>query len=112
MTAPSYIVFVDESGDHSLESINPEWPLFVLCFSIIPVSRYIDAVTPAVRRLKFDTFGHDQVVLHEHDIRKRSGAFAQMDQHARVAFEAYRDLLRELLDAIRSAAAAAQSDPQ
>lgn len=32
--------------------------------------------------------------------------------HARAAFEAYRDLLRELLDAIRSAAAAAQSDPQ
>lgn len=86
MTAPSYIVFVDESGDHSLESINPEWPLFVLCFSIIPVNRYIDAVTPAVRRLKFDTFGHDQVVLHEHDIRKRSGAFARMDQQAREAF--------------------------
>ena len=32
--------------------------------------------------------------------------------HARAAFEAYRDLLRELLAAIRSAAAAAQSDLQ
>ena len=32
--------------------------------------------------------------------------------HARAAFETYRDLLRELLAAIRSAAAAAQSDSQ
>lgn len=32
--------------------------------------------------------------------------------HARAAFEACRDWLRELLDAIRSAVAAAQSDPQ
>ncbi|MHB1618074.1 MAG: hypothetical protein ACYCUX_12550 [Metallibacterium sp.] len=35
-----------------------------------------------------------------------------MERHARAAFEAYWDLLRELLAAIRSAAAAAQSDPQ
>ena len=25
-----YIVFVDESGDHSLESLNPDYPIFVM----------------------------------------------------------------------------------
>ena len=27
-----HIVFVDESGDHSLTSINPDYPVFVLAF--------------------------------------------------------------------------------
>lgn len=29
-----YIVYVDESGDHSLESINLRYPLFVLAFGL------------------------------------------------------------------------------
>ncbi len=84
--ASEYIVFVDESGDHSLVSINPEWPLFVLSFCIFPVQSYIETVTPAIRRLKFAAFGHDLVVLHEHDIRKRKGAFARLGEEAREAF--------------------------
>ena len=88
MSAPrsDYIVFVDESGDHSLEAINPEWPLFVLSFCIFPVAGYVGHVTPEIRRLKFETFGHDMVILHEHDIRKKKGAFAQLNKEAREAF--------------------------
>ncbi len=37
-------------------------------------------------KLKFDTFGHDLVIRHEHDIRKRKGAFSQLNQPAREAF--------------------------
>jgi hypothetical protein len=81
-----YIVYVDESGDHSLESINPEWPLFVLCFCIFSVSEYVASISPAIRQLKFDTFGHDLVVLHEHDIRKKKGAFSRLNEEARSAF--------------------------
>lgn len=83
---PEYIVFVDESGDHSLESINPEWPVFVLCFCVFRIDEYVDRVTPAIRRLKCRTFGHDLVILHEHDIRKKKGAFSQLNQEAREAF--------------------------
>lgn len=81
-----YIVFVDESGDHSLEVINPEWPLFVLSFCIFPVEAYVNQVTPAIRGLKFETFGHDLVILHEHDIRKKKGAFARLNKEAREVF--------------------------
>lgn len=88
MSGSDYIVFVDESGDHSMESINPEWPVFVLCFCIFPVDAYVNAVTPTIRKLKFDTFGHDLVILHEHDIRKKKGAFSQLNQPAREAFMA------------------------
>lgn len=50
-----YIVYVDESGDHSLESINPEYPLFVLSFCIFRKDVYANTMTPAVRKLKFET---------------------------------------------------------
>lgn len=82
----NYIVFVDESGDHSLESINPQWPLFVLSFCIFEVETYVREVTPAIRALKFDTFGHDLVILHERDIRKKLGPFSTLGQDARESF--------------------------
>jgi hypothetical protein len=81
-----YIVYVDESGDHSLDSINPEYPLFVLSFCIFRKDVYAETMTPAVRKLKFATFGHDMVVLHEIDIRKKKGAFAKISKEPREAF--------------------------
>lgn len=80
-----YIVFVDESGDHSLDVINGEYPVFVLAFCIFHRDAYVAEMTPAVRRLKWDLFGHDLVILHEHDIRKRTGPFARLDKDRRDA---------------------------
>lgn len=82
-TVSNYVVFVDESGDHSLEFINPEYPVFVLAFCIIPVGEYVERITPAVRRLKFELFGHDMAILHEHEIRKRLGMFSQLGKTER-----------------------------
>ena len=90
-----YIVYVDESGDHSLESINPEYPLFVLSFCLFRKEVYVDQVTTAVRRLKFQTFGHDMVILHEHDLRKRLGAFSRMGKALR---EAFMSALSDIID--------------
>lgn len=81
-----FIVYVDESGDHSLESINPEYPIFVLSFCIFRKQSYAETMTPAMRKLKFSTFGHDMVVLHEIDIRKKKGAFAKLGKESRDAF--------------------------
>jgi len=63
-----YIVYVDESGDHSLTTVNPRYPLFVLSFCVFRKSVYNEQVAPALRRLKFAAFGHDMVVLHESDM--------------------------------------------
>jgi hypothetical protein len=81
-----HIVFVDESGDHGLTSINRDFPLFALAFCVFPKTAYTETVTPALRRLKFATFGHDLAVLHEHDLRKKAGAFAMMSREPREAF--------------------------
>ena len=71
-----YVVYVDESGDHSLASIDPDYPVFVLALCVFHKRHYAEKIIPAVEKLKFNYFGHDSVVLHEHDIRKQKGDFA------------------------------------
>ncbi|MGO2747678.1 DUF3800 domain-containing protein [Microbacterium sp.] len=65
-----YVVYVDESGDHSLANINSQYPVFVLSFCIFPVKDYISTVVPQLQAMKFEFFGHDMVILHEREIRK------------------------------------------
>ncbi len=86
MVPGDYIVYVDESGDHGLEAVNPDYPVFVLSFCIFRKDDYADIVVPSVIRLKFETFGHDMVVLHERDIRKKQGAFSRMSRNSRETF--------------------------
>lgn len=74
-TFDDYIVFVDESGDHSLASIDQSYPIFVLAFCLFKKKHYAEEVAPAALKFKFKYFGHDQVILHENDIRKARGVF-------------------------------------
>jgi len=74
-TFDDYIVFVDESGDHGLASIDPNYPMFVLAFCLFEKETYAEELAPAILKLKFKHFGHDQVILHERDIRKARGPF-------------------------------------
>ncbi len=71
-----FLVFVDESGDHGLESIDPSSPVFVLVFCILTKADYARHLLPALTELKFRHFGHDQIVLHEREIRKDLGDFS------------------------------------
>lgn len=70
-----YIVYVDESGDHSLQSVDDQYPIFVLAFCVFHKRHYSEAIVPALEKFKFNYFGHDQVVLHENEIRKEKGSF-------------------------------------
>lgn len=76
-----YIVYVDESGDHSLESIDPDYPVFVLAFCIFHKEEYANNITPAIQKFKFEHFGHDIVLLHERDIRKAQKEFSILLNH-------------------------------
>lgn len=71
-----YLVFVDESGDHGLDAIDAGYPMFVLAFCVMRKEDYIAQLTPAVQRFKMKHFGHDDVILHEREIRKDQGAFS------------------------------------
>lgn len=74
-TFSDYVVYADESGDHSLTSIDPEFPVFGLAFCIFDKVEYVDSIVPEIQRMKFAFWGHDSVILHESDIRKRAGWF-------------------------------------
>lgn len=71
-----YIVFVDESGSPTLKDIDPDFPLLVLAFLIVKKTDYSASLCPALQNFKFRHFGHDQVILHERDIRRDSGSFS------------------------------------
>lgn len=70
-----FIVYVDESGDHSLTSVDENYPVFVLAFCIFYKEHYRTKIVPEIQKLKFDYFGHDLAILHEREIRKELGDF-------------------------------------
>jgi len=70
-----YIVYADESGSPVLGADAGDFPVFVLNFLVVEKRFYAEKLVPRVTSLKFATFGHDQVILHERDIRRQSGAF-------------------------------------
>ena len=82
MSFSDYIVFADESGDHGLASIDPQFPVFALVFCVFEKERYCDEIAPSFRRLKFKYFGHDSAILHEREIRKQEPPFAFLRQDA------------------------------
>ncbi len=65
-----YLIFGDETGDHGLVSIDKEYPIFGLIFIIIHKEEYIQKFVPKFQELKTKYWWHDQIILHEHDIRK------------------------------------------
>lgn len=69
------VVYVDESGDHGMVTMDPKYPVFVLAFCVFNKRHYCEKVVPALQYFKFGHFGHDSVVLHESEIRKERGAF-------------------------------------
>lgn len=82
-----YIVYVDESGDHGLKTINAEYPVFVLAFCLVRKLDYLNAIVPAIQELKFRYFGHDMVILHEAEIRKSRGPFnILLNEEVRTSF--------------------------
>lgn len=88
MPFSDFIIYADESGSPVLGADADDFPVFVLVFLIVSKRHYAEHLVPKVQMLKFDAVGHDQIILHERDIRRQSGAFAflQVSQEVRTAF--------------------------
>jgi hypothetical protein len=71
----SFVAYFDESGDHGLQNIDREFPVFVLCACVFKIRNYIRQELGTFSRIKFKHFGHDAVIFHSRDIRKRVGPF-------------------------------------
>jgi hypothetical protein len=75
-----YIIYADESGDHSLQSIDSQHPIFALAFCIFKKSDYAHIVLPKMNQFKFHFWGHDLTILHSREIRKPEGDFGFLNQ--------------------------------
>lgn len=65
----NYILFIDESGDHGLKKVDPQFPVFTLCGILIKEEDY-DNIKSGLNQIK-DFFWKDKkVILHSRDIRK------------------------------------------
>ena len=73
-----FIAFIDECGDHSLEKIDRDFPLFLLASIVVERSVYIDQIIPAMGALKMQYWNHEGVNLHSREIRKALGPFSFM----------------------------------
>ena len=65
----NYYLFLDESGDHGLKNIDPDFPVFVLCGVIISDSDY-QKLRLDFNSIKQDFWGDSKVIFHSRDIRK------------------------------------------
>lgn len=81
-----FVVYVDESGDHNLVTIDKDYPVFVLAFMVFHKRYYAEKVVTAVEKFKFNHFGHDLIVLHENEIRKQKNQFVVLTNKAKREF--------------------------
>jgi len=64
-----YYLFIDESGDHGLTIIDPDFPVFLLCGILVSENEY-ENIRESINYLKTSIWGDKKVILHSRDIRK------------------------------------------
>ena len=64
-----YYLFLDESGDHGIKNIDPDFPVFVLCGIIISDKNY-QLLQKDLNSIKQNFWADYKVIFHSRDIRK------------------------------------------
>lgn len=92
------VMFLDESGDHNLTKIDPQYPMFVLGGVIVDADYAEGEMQERVNQFKRDLFGHDKIILHTADIvRARNGFEELKDDNFRKKFHSeLNDLMKSL----------------
>ena len=80
------VLFLDESGDHNLAVVDPQYPLFVLGGVIMDREYAEGQLVDALNEFKADVFGRTDIVLHTADITRNRNGFEDMQD---VAFRDY-----------------------
>ena|SRR3989338_4003832 len=72
------ILFLDESGDHNLNFLDPNYPVFVLAGCIMSQQAHDEILTPLVKTFKQRVFDSERVILHYVDYTRNQNGFEQM----------------------------------
>ena len=92
------ILFLDESGDHNMTNIDPEYPVFVLGGVIMDQAFAEGPLAQTLYEFKAETFQSSEIILHTSDIvRNRRGFEPLIDRRLRDAFLARLNELMERL---------------
>lgn len=70
----NYHFFLDESGDHGLTTLDPNFPVFVLAGCLLESSD-LTKHEEEIRQFKLQFFNSTDVILHSREIRKCEGPF-------------------------------------
>jgi hypothetical protein len=91
------VMFLDESGNHDLNRINPVYPVFALGGVIVDRAHLRNTIEPEMRDFKLRYFGRDDVILHTVEMASGRGTYGFLANPAkRSAFYAeINDLLRQ-----------------
>ena len=74
------VMFLDESGDHSLEKIDPQYPIFVLA-GVILDGAYVDAtLEEELAHFKEALFGSRGIILHTMEITRNRSGFERLKE--------------------------------
>ena len=93
------VMYLDESGNHALTRIDPDYPVFVLGGVIVERASIGAMLEPHVRQLKQRYFGREDVILHTTDIIRAKHAFRPLqDADLRMSFLAELTTLMRNLD--------------
>ena len=76
------VMFLDESGDHNLAVIDPQYPIFVLGGVIMDLEYAEGPLTTALNDFKREMFGYTDIVLHTADITRNRGRFENLKDPA------------------------------
>jgi hypothetical protein len=69
-----YYLFLDESGDHGLEKIDENFPVFLLCGILVSEENY-KIVKEKINKIKLEFWNNNNVVFHSRDIIKCNNEF-------------------------------------
>ena len=72
------ILFIDESGDHNLSVIDPQYPIFVLGGVIMDKDYVEGQLLNEINRFKRELFGTTDIILHTADIARNRNGFESM----------------------------------
>jgi len=76
------IMFLDESGDHSLDVIDPQYPMFVLAGVIMDQAYAQGHLEHRFAEFKQEFFGRTDIILHRADITRNKNGFERVEEAA------------------------------
>ncbi len=74
------ILFLDESGDHNLSVIDPQYPVFVLGGVIMDEDYAEGPLTETLNEFKQELFGSRDIILHTSDIARNRNGFEPLTE--------------------------------